>query len=145
MASTPPQLPTPDFYDYAWLPAASVHVVGRFVRVAWSDGTTLDAFDWWLRENAVDAGGVDLATREHLLDPANVAEELRIGSAELTVDGALAVTFEPDGAKAQFHPGWLRHVADGNHRAQSWLPTATSWMPTTFSEPPTFDLSLIHI
>ena len=69
----PTELPTPDFYDYPWVPVAAARVDGRFVRLAWPDGVELEAFDWWLRENAVDAGGVDVATREHLLDPAFLA------------------------------------------------------------------------
>ena len=136
-------MPTPDFYEYPWTPIESVHVEGRFANIRWSDGAELAALDWWLLENAVDAGGFDLATREHLIDPAHLSDDVSIESVGLTDDGGLVVTFAPDSVHATFHPGWLRHVADGNHRAGSWLPKALSWTPDTFAEPPTFDGSAV--
>lgn len=135
--------PTPDFYTYPWTPVASVAVQGRFVEVAWGDGASLSALDVWLRENAVDAGGVDLATREGLFDPAALTDDIEIISAVVTADGALEVVFAPGDATATYHPGWLRHVADGNHRASSWLPAPAPWTPATFIEPPTHDGSLV--
>ena len=144
-------VPTPDFYSYPWTPISSVEPNGRFLEIQWSDGAHLRAFDLWLRENAVDNGGVDLATREGLLDPADLADDIAVRSAELTDDGALIVKFAPDDVQSEFHPGWLRHVADGTHRASSWLPKARSWTAATMPEPPTSDgsvvleLSLIHI
>ena len=137
------ELPTPDFYDYPWIPVESARTDRRFTTIRWPDGVELEAFDWWLRENAVDAGGVDLATREHLLDPAFLDDDIAVTAAVVTSDGALAVTFAPDGMTATFHPGWLRHVADGNHGANSWLPVTSSWTPETFLEPPTFDGSVV--
>lgn len=139
----PNELPTPDFYDYPWRPIDAARIAGRFVVVEWADGTSLEAFDWWLRENAVDAGGVDLATREHLLDPALLHDDIAVEAAVVSDDGALKVTFAPDGVAASFHPGWLRHVADDHHRANSWLPVANSWTPQTFTEPPTFDGAVV--
>jgi gamma-butyrobetaine dioxygenase len=134
---------TPDFYEYSWNQVVSTSVEGRFVDIVWADGTELRAFDLWLRENAVGAGGVDVATREGLLDPAALSDEIRVRSAAVSADGALEIVFAPDGVQACYHPGWLRHVADGNHRAQSWLPTPTAWTPQTFSEPPSHDGSLV--
>lgn len=136
-------LPTPDFYDYPWTPVAAVALNGRFAELSWGDGATLSVFDLWLRENAVDHGGVDLATREGLLDPADLSDDIAIKAAAITDDGALEVTFVPDGVTANYHPGWLRHIADGNHRASSWLPVSTAWTPETFGEPPTHDGSLV--
>ena len=134
-----PTLPTPDFYDYPWTPVADAVVDGRFVRIRWSDGASLDAFDWWLRENAVGRGGVDLATREGLLDPADHSDDTAIGSVELTEHGALRITWAPDEVVAEYHPGWLRHVADGNYRADSWLPKPLLWTADLLPEPPTHD------
>ena len=136
-------LPTPDFYAYAWAPIASVETNGRFVDVAWADGTTLRAFDLWLRENAVGEGGIDLATREGLFDPAELADDIVVRTASLADDGALIVEFAPDGAVAEFHPGWLRHVAVGRHRPGSWLPELVSWTAATLPEPPTHDGSRV--
>ena len=132
-------LPTPDFYTYPWTPIASVATDGRFVEITWDDGVTLAAFDLWLRENAVGEGGVDLATREALIDPAELTNDIAVTTAARTSDGALEVTFAPTATVAHYHPGWLRHVADGNHRPASWIPTPVPWTPETFTEPPTHD------
>ena len=130
---------TPDFYEYPWTPIATVELDGRFAEIRWPDGQALRAFDWWLRENAIDAGGVDLATREQLLDPAELTDDMRVTDAAVSSDGGLTVTFAPDDVTAQYHPGWLRHVADGNHRADSWLPAHKAWTAATLPEPPTHD------
>ena len=136
-------LPTPDFYDYPWVSVASAELNGRFVELCWEDGATLTALDLWLRENAVGHGGVDLATREGLFDPADLTSDISITSVAVTGDGALEVAFAPDEVTVGYHPGWLRHVADGNHRASSWVPASTPWTPETFSEPPTHDGSAV--
>ena len=147
-------LPTPDFYEYPWTPIERVDVDGRFATIRWADGAVLEAFDWWLLENAVGLG-FDLATREHLLDPAELSSDMAVESAFVSDDGALQVTFANIGNSgsdpgllmsaptAEFHPGWLRHVADGNHTARSWLPEPVSWTSATFSEPPTYDGSVV--
>lgn len=129
---------TPDFYNYAWNPLESVVLDGSFLRLTWTDGETYDAFDLWLRENAVDAGGVDLATREGIMDPAHHIDGGAADSASITPDGALEVTWKPDAVVATYHPGWLRHVADGNHRPSSFVPDPVVW-DATIGEPPTYD------
>ncbi len=135
-------IPTPDFYDYPWFPPASATVEGRFVRVTWEDGVDLLALDLWLLENTVGSG-FDLATREHLLDPATLDQEMIVVAVKINTEGALVVTFSPDGLEAKYHPGWLRHVADGDYRADSWLPVPMSWTATTLHEPPTHDGSVV--
>ena len=74
------QLPTPDFYEYPWTPIERVDIDGRFATITWADGAELQAFDWWLLENAVGLG-FDLATREHLLDPAQLSSDMAVESA----------------------------------------------------------------
>lgn len=138
-----PTIPTPDFYEYPWIPIESVHVDGRFVHLRWPDGVTLQAFDFWLRENAVGAGGVDLATREGLLDPAALHDGIRVLAATLSGDGSLRVRWAPDDVEASYHPGWLRHVADGNHRPDSWLPAPRPWTAESISEPPTHNGAVV--
>lgn len=135
--------PTPDFYEYPWTPVASVEVDGRFVRIGWEDGVELKAFDFWLRENAVGSGGVDLATREGLLDPAYLSDHIRVTDVHLTENGAVKVNWAPDGVVSSYHPGWLRHVADGNHRAESWLPAPAPWSADKLPQPPTHDGSVV--
>lgn len=153
---SPRQLPTPDFYEYPWNPIESVTVDGRFATILWDDGAVLEAFDWWLLENAVGLG-FDLSTREHLLDPADLSMDTAVESATISTDGALRITFDtqsrsgsdPGGDHsrskkvAEFHPGWLRHVADGDHGPRSWLPDPVSWTSETFAEPPTYDGSVV--
>ncbi|MGI9606741.1 MAG: TauD/TfdA family dioxygenase [Acidimicrobiales bacterium] len=130
---------TPDFYEYAWTPITKATIDDRFLILEWADGTKLRGFDLWLRENAVSEGGVDPATREMILDPADHDPHTRMTSAEVTSDGAVVVSFDPEGATATFHPGWLRHVADRQHLAQSWIPDPEPWTTAEVAEPPSRD------
>ncbi|MGB3734329.1 MAG: TauD/TfdA family dioxygenase [Ilumatobacter sp.] len=134
---------TPDFYTYEWDPIAGAEVDGRFVDLRWSDGAELRAVDFWLRENAVGAGGVDLATREGLFDPAELCDDIAIAALEVGPDGELRITWAPDGVEAVYHPGWLRHVADGQHLATSWIPRPVPWTAATMPELPTHDGSKV--
>lgn len=129
---------TPDFYSYVWTPLTSVVVDGSFLRLTWADGVTYDAYDLWLRENAVDAGGVDLATREGIMDPAHHVDGGAVEAACITAEGALVVTWKPTATAATYHPGWLRHVADGNHLPASFVPDPVAWT-ADIGEPPTYD------
>jgi gamma-butyrobetaine dioxygenase len=128
------EVATPDFYTYTWHAIEHVAIDGRFVVVHWADGAVLCAFDLWLRENAVGAGGVDTATREGLLDPAELDDDIAIAAASVGVDGALHITWAPDGVDATYHPGWLRHVADRQHLATSWIPPTSPWTAATMPE-----------
>lgn len=136
-------LPTPDFYEYAWTPLSLAELDGRFVNLTWPDGAELRALDFWLLENAVGGGGVDPATREGLIDPADLTSDISVRSAQIAEDGSLVIEFAPDGTLGEYHPGWLRHVADGNHRANSWLPAPKSWTAESLQEPPTHDGSMV--
>jgi len=138
-----PIIPTPDFYAYPSSPLDSVLLDDRFALLGWADGTTLEAFDFWLRENAVGAGGVDLATREGLLDPAELHDGIRMLDASIGDDGSLHIRWAPDGVEATYHSGWLRHVADGNHRPDSWLPDPVLWTAATLPEPPTHEGAVV--
>lgn len=130
---------TPDFYAYPWTPLTMASIDGRFTEVQWADGLSLRAFDLWLRESAVGPGGTDEATREGLLDPAQYPEGFAVTNAAVTADGALEITFDPEQVTRTIHPGWLRHVAEGNFGPDSWLPTPRSWVAKEFPEPPTHD------
>lgn len=128
---------TPDFYDYAWIVPARVAIEGRTVRISWPDGCELAAFDLWMHENVVGSG-VDAATREGLLDPADLDPSLRVIQASIDARGAVAVSFS-DGSSGRFHPGWLHHVAKGLHRPDAWLPEPVTWTPATLPVPPSHD------
>lgn len=134
---TTAQAQTPDFYSYDWTPPSELSVDGRFVDLEWPDGATLRAFDLWLYESVVGVGS-DPSTREGLIDPAEHDAGHSLGTAEITDDGAVAVTFA-NGSQGVLHPGWLRHVADGDHRVDSWLPEPASWTTASMSEPPDHD------
>lgn len=134
---------TPDFYEYDWDSIQSVSVDGHYVVMRWDDGLEYRAFDLWLRENAIGAGGVDPATREGIFDPANHLDETVASVAEITVDGALRIVWAPDDADAIYHPGWLRHVAAGQHQSLSWLPEPISWTASDLSEPPSHDGAVV--
>ena len=82
---------TPDFYSYAWTPPVSVDLRDRFVCVRWSDGLELLAFDLWLRENVVGIG-IDPATREGLIDPADLGVNGAAGSATAIIGASIGAT-----------------------------------------------------
>ena len=128
--------PTPDFYAYPWHPLVAASNTPPFVRVEWADGTTLRLHDRWLRENAVDRGGIDLATREGLTDPAHVPAGFGVEDATIDDQGALVITFAPEGTVAPYHPGWLRHIADRRHEPDSYIPDSTAWEAADFGDAP---------
>lgn len=136
------EVATPDFYEYSWIPLHSATIDGDFVVMRWSDGAELRSYSSWLRENAVRPGAIDPATREGTIDPAHLPANraMRVG---LTDGGALHVVWDADGVDATYHPGWLRHIADGRHRAQSWLPDPIVWTAEQLAEPPTHDGPLV--
>ncbi len=142
MTETAPAVPTPDFYHYPWTVPSAVRVDGRFVQLDWADGLRLRAFDLWLAENTMGQA-IDPATRESVLDPADLPDDLAVATAQLTERGAVVVTWtDGDGpavAPALFHPGWLRHVAEGAHRPAAGLPEPIPWLATDLGEPPTRD------
>lgn len=127
---------TPDFYEYPWCEPVDATVDGRFVHLRWADGATLAGFDHWLYEVAVGVG-TDEATREGLVDPAFHGPGSTISSAVLDA-GVLEVTFG-DGQIGRFHPGWLHHVATGQHQASCWLPDPQPWTATDLPAPPDHD------
>lgn len=131
---------TPDFYSYEWLTPSSVETDGDDVVLKWADGATLRAHRLWLWENDVSRGAIDLATREGLIDPAELSLDIVVSAATIDSSGALAVSWQASETVSQFHPGWLHHVAVGLHRPQSWLPEAIVWNSASLPSPPSHDL-----
>lgn len=136
-------LSTPDFYRYRWAPIVTVEAAGTGtgtrwdqLYVSWADGVELRINHCWLQENAAGRS-VDPITREGLIDPAELVTTGSIAAASVTADGALQVDWSDGHEPSRFHPGWLRHIADGEHRPQAWLPKPVSWTTDSLAEPPT--------
>ena len=141
---------TPDFYRYEWHSLGSVRLDGEFVVVEWADGAELRCFRWWLAEQR----DYEISSREGLLEPRDLGDHMRVEDAWIESDGALAVRWAHDGAVSRHHPGWLRHIADGQYRPESFLPPPIPWDssilpapvgyhgPTVLADPETFRLWL---
>lgn len=129
---------TPDFYTYRWATITDLQQEQQQVTVSFDDGASLVAHVWWLRESVVADGATDPTTREGTVDPAELPDNLALTSASIDDTGALTVAFS-DGLVGRIHPGWLHHVANGQHRANAHLPSIRVWTAETMSEPPTFD------
>ena len=129
----------PDFYHYEPSPLAAAVNEGDFVHLRWPDDTKLACHRFWLRENAMGQGGIDLATREGILDPAELTDDIEVRSAEIDDAGDLIVAWANDLQRSVYHAGWLRHVADNNPRPSSWLPEPISWTTDSIGEVPRVD------
>ena len=125
---------TPDFYRYEWHPLSGVRLDGEFVVAQWADGAELRCYRWWLAEQR----DVEISSREGLLDPCDLGDHWRVAEAWAEADGALAVRWAHDDVVSRYHPGWLRHVADGQHRPESFLPEPIAWDSSVLPEPVTY-------
>ena len=127
----------PDYYSYDWisLESASLLPNGR-VLVPWPDGHELECHPLWLRENSPGPGGIDPRSKENDLDVAKLDLDTQIKALSVE-NGGLVVEFGPESRKARFHPGWLRHVADGDHYPFALLPDLQVWTSRDLPEPPT--------
>ncbi len=130
---------TPDYYHYEWAAISSAFCDNDgSVVVIWDDGEQFKCHPLWLRENAPGPGGIDPRSKENDLNIVDLDLETRIERVFIE-NGALVVHFEPEGRQATFHPGWLRHIADGEHQPFALLPEPRIWTSADFSEPPTHD------
>jgi gamma-butyrobetaine dioxygenase len=123
------------------MPLSAAAVGGGFVHLEWPDGTAFDAYSLWLAENA-EGYGLEPTVRESMLAPRDLPDpEAAITAVDLD-DGALVVRWH-DGRATRIHPGWLRHIADGQHTPAAWLPDPTVWTAGTLADPPTIDGSRV--
>lgn len=131
---------TPDFYHYASAPIAAVTAGDDALVLSWPDGRQLSCHRFWLRENTLGHGGIDPATREGIMDPAELSDAMQIMAFELTASGDLSVTWAPGGADesvvSTYHSGWLRHIAEGQHLPESWVPAPEAWTASALPAPP---------
>ena len=130
----------PDFYHYVAAPIAAVTEGDDAIVVCWSDGRQLSCHRFWLRENTLGDGGIDPATREGIMDPAELSDAMQIAAFELTESGDLRLTWAPEGKDegvvSTYHSGWLRHIAEGQHLPESWVPAPEAWNASTLPAPP---------
>ncbi len=145
MTSTYPtsNILSPDFYDYPWEPITSVDKSSDFLRVYWGDNISLTCYILWLRENAIGAGGIDLATREGIFEPQYFCKDIKFHQVSITNDGALSILWDPDELPASYHPGWLKHIALNQHSIDSFIPKTTLWTSKEHTQPKCFDAKKI--
>ena len=79
------------------------------------------------------------ATRECILDPADLSDDMSVKSTVVDSAGDLIVQWCHDQQRSVYHSGWLRHIAENQHRPSSWLPMAQAWTTSSMSEVPRVD------
>ena len=126
----------PDFYHYLPAPIARADWSADTVVLYWDDGKRLSCHRFWLRENTFGYGGIDPATREGLMDPAELSDAMQMTSVSVTTAGDLRIVWQPDEQETRYHSGWLRHIAEGQHYPHSWLPKPQVWTADSLSCPP---------
>ena len=62
----------------------------------------------WLRDNAIDGATRDASNGQRLITMADLSLDTTISNAEIT-DGALSLTFDPDGHQASYDLFWLEN------------------------------------
>lgn len=135
LSSNPP--PTPDFYQYPPAPIqrAEISPEGDWVTLFWEDDSVLACYYLWLQENDFDQGGIDRATREGLLDPAELVLEKKIKNALIDEFGHLTIEWLA-GPVAHFNSGWLKTLAADHHRAEAFIPPCIPWRRIDLPAPP---------
>ena len=128
--------PVPDFYHYFPAPIALADRCEDAVVLTWQDGLRLSCHRFWLRENTFGYGGIDPATREGLMDPAELSDAMQMASVSVTPAGDLRIVWQPDEQETLYHSGWLRHIAEGQHYPHSWLPEPRVWTADSLPRPP---------
>lgn len=134
---------TPDFDCYSLRHKIAQVVADKVsVNLKWDDGreNRFDAF--LLRENSPDADTIHPKSREMLISPLDIPDDLQVNAARVDDSGALVIDWST-GEQSHYHPGWLRAHAwfeDGDN--PDLLPVVTErllWDADTISQPPSFE------
>ena len=133
---------TPDFDCYPVRHSiAQVIAEKTSVNLIWDDGreSQFDAF--LLRENSPDVDTIHPKSREMLISPLDIPDDLQVKAASVDDNGALVINWS-SGEQSFYHPGWLRGHAwfeDGDN--PDALPAVTErilWDVDTLDQPPSF-------
>ena len=102
---------TPSVPDFDCYPVTrtlrSARAADGDVEIGWDDGSASLLPGLWLREFSPDLGTIHPVTREQLLMLIDLPEDLRAADARIRPDGRLQVTWQPEGLRSVYHPGWL--------------------------------------
>ena len=129
---------TPDFYHYVECPLASADLDRGFARLRWADGVQLDAYALWLFENQMGDVTIEERSREMKFDPADLPGDDVLAGVTVGPDGDLHAEWA-NGSRSVHHSGWLRHVAEAQHRPQAFMPEPVEWTTAELPAPPTHD------
>jgi gamma-butyrobetaine dioxygenase len=141
--SDPDTLPwTPDFESYPVAHCiASVTHDRHSVRITWDDDRVSEYDRHLLRENSPDDTTIHPLSREMLISPLDIPDDLDIDSAGIDKHGALQIKWRQESLTSHYHPGWL--YAHGwfepASSASSALTVTTLWDAQNLSQPPSFD------
>ena len=126
--------------------SADVLGEGNAIAVTWPDGSTHRFHAIWLRDNALDADTRAPGNGQRLITLDDIPADTRIRMATIA-DGAVAVTFEPDGKSVEFPAAWLRARAYDTvpNRPAGWLPDeVTTWEAGLAADMPTADFTEVR-
>lgn len=129
---------TPDFYRYGERPLESAELADGVARLWWPDGVALDAYALWLFENRMGDVTIEERSREMKFDPADLPDDDVLVAVTVGPDGDLFTEWS-DGSRSVHNSGWLRHVAEQQHRPRAYLPEPVEWTTGELRQPPTHD------
>ncbi|MEL6773796.1 MAG: TauD/TfdA family dioxygenase [Pseudomonadota bacterium] len=138
IAVAAPAALSPDFMVHAPGPRISMMTVeGHFLSVVWVDGVAHRFNRFFLRENHVGDGIIDLVTRERMIPADALAEDLALVRAQTEGDAVLVDW--ADGVTTRHAAGWMRATAEGLWRPDAPLPIRVAWETAAMPEPVSFD------
>lgn len=126
-------IPTPDFVTYDFSHRVTAAATGdRALTVTWSDGRESVFHYLWLRDCCACKACTNPATREQMFEIMSVPPDIRPSSVSATEAGALDITWDHEGHRSLYHPGWLRRYTydtwaaeerpaiDGHRQTRIW-------------------------
>ena len=131
---------TPDFDVWPCThKITSAHVAGNAVCVCWDDGLECEFHSFLLRENSPDESTIHPLSRESVISPLDLPEDISARRVRVDDVGALEVEWSHGGHVSRFHPGWLRAHAWFGETAPDDDDSRILWNGEEQPEPPTFD------